>query len=82
MLVVIATFVNTAFWILLLWTGWEGHLSMASGKHTNSLGWPEWVFTVFLPIGAVFLILHTIEYLVDVLRGDADCVKVEEGGND
>ncbi len=81
-LVVIATIVNTVFWVLLLWTGWEKVLSqIASGKHTNSLGWPEWVFTIFLPIGAIFLILHTIEYLVDVLHGDADCVK-EEGGND
>ena len=81
-LVVIATVVNTAFWALLLWTGWEKVLSqMESGKHTSSLGWPEWVFTIFLPIGCIFLILHTIEYLVDVLHGDADCVK-EEGGND
>ena len=81
-LVVITTIVNTVFWVLLLWTGWEKVLSqIASGKHTNSLGWPEWVFTIFLPIGAIFLILHTIEYLVDVRHGDADCVK-EEGGND
>ena len=80
--VTIITVVNTAFWILLLKTGMEKVITqMANGKHTFSLGWPEWVFTIFLPIGCIFLILHTIEYLVDVLHGDADCVK-EEGGND
>ena len=33
-------------------------------------------------IGAVFLILHTIEFLIDVMTNNADCVKTEEGGND
>lgn len=81
--VAITTIVNTAFWVLLLWTGWEKVLSqIASGKKTPSLGWPEWVFTIFLPIGSIFLILHTIEYFLDAMHGDVDCMKSEEGGND
>ena len=80
--VTIITVVNTAFWILLLKTGMEKVITqMANGKHTFSLGWPEWVFSVFLPIGCVFLILHTIEFFIDVMTNNAPCVK-PEGGND
>ena len=68
-MVVIITIFNTAFWIILLKTGADKVLSqMASGKQTPSLLWPEWVFTIFLPIGAVFLILHTIEYCIDFVK--------------
>ena len=81
--VAIITVANTVLWVLLLKTGIDKVLSqMHSGKLTSSLGWPEWMFTIFLPIGAVFLILHTIEFLIDVLTDNADCVKPEEGGND
>ena len=80
--VTIITVVNTAFWILLLKTGMEKVITqMANGKHTFSLGWPEWVFSVFLPIGCVFLILHTIEFFIDGMTNNAPCVK-PEGGND
>ena len=68
-MVVIITVFNTAFWVILLKTGIDKVLNqMASGKQTPSLLWPEWVFTIFLPIGAVFLILHTIEYCIDILK--------------
>ena len=77
--VFIITLANTAFWIILLKTGYEKVLTqMANGKLTSSLGWHEWVFTIFLPIGAVFLILHTIEFFIDTMRGESDCVKIEE----
>ena len=82
--VIIITIANCAFFVLLLKTGVDKVLSqMASHKETFSLRWPEWVFTIFLPIGAVFLLIHTIEFLIDVLRGDAACIKeLDEGGND
>ena len=81
--VTIITVANTVFWVLLLKTGIDKVIAqMGNGKRTFALGWPEWVFTIFLPIGAVFLILHTIEFLIDVLTNNADCVKTEEGGND
>ncbi len=77
--VFIITLANTAFWLILLKTGYDKVLTqMANGKLTSSLGWHEWVFTIFLPIGAVFLILHTIEYFIDVMCGEADCVNLEE----
>ena len=77
--VTIITVANTAFWIILLKTGYEKVLTqMANGKLTSSLGWHEWIFTIFLPIGAVFLILNTIEFFIDTMRGESDCVKIEE----
>ena len=80
--VAIITVANTVLWVLLLKTGIDKVLSqMHSGKLTSSLGWPEWMFTIFLPIGAVFLVLHTIEFCVDVMAGNAPCVR-DEGGND
>lgn len=66
----IITIANLVFWGLLLKTGADKVLSqMASGKRTSILNWPEWVFTIFLPIGAAFLILHTIEYFLDETVG-------------
>lgn len=81
--VAIITLVNTAFWVILLKTGIDKVASqIASGKRTSSLNWPEWVFTIFLPIGAVFLILHTIEFYIDVFGNKAPGISAEEGGND
>lgn len=76
---VIITLANTAFWVLLLHSGYLKVLTQfANGKSTPILRIPEWIFTIFLPIGAVFLILHTIEFLLDVLSGNAACVREEE----
>ena len=67
-MVVIITVVNSSFWLLLLVTGIKKVMTqMSNGKRTPSLMLPEWVFTIFLPIGCVFLLLHTIEYCMDFL---------------
>lgn len=64
----IITVVNTVFYGILLWTGFDKVMTqMASGKQTPSLMLPEWIFTIFLPIGCIFLILHTIEYCMDFM---------------
>lgn len=67
-LVAIGSVINTVFWVVLLKTGIDKVMTqMANGKQTPSLMLPEWVFTIFLPIGCVLLILHTIEYAMDFL---------------
>ena len=64
----IITVINTIFWIFLLNTGWQKVMTqLANGKRTFSLNVPEWMFTVFLPVGCIFLLLHTIEYCMDFL---------------
>lgn len=68
--VVIITIANSAFWLILIKTGIDKVINqMGTGKHTSSLQWPEWVFTIFLPIGAIFLVLHTIEFFIDNVFG-------------
>jgi TRAP-type C4-dicarboxylate transport system permease small subunit len=67
-MVAIITAVNCSFYGILLVTGAKKVMTqMANGKQTPSLMLPEWVFTIFLPIGCVFLLLHTIEYCMDFL---------------
>ena len=36
-----------------------------NGKRTFVLNWPEWIFWSFVPIGAVCMILHFIEFYLD-----------------
>ena len=75
----IITVANCALCGILLKTGIDKVMTqMANGKKTPSLLLPEWMFTIFLPIGAVFLILHTIEYCIDVWTDKAACVQIEE----
>lgn len=75
----IITVANLAFFLLLFKTGLDKVLvQMANGKRTFSLGLPEWMFTIFLPIGCFFLILHSIEYFLDVMTDNAACVKEAE----
>ena len=77
--VAIITVVNISFASILLKTGIDKVLTqMASGKQTPSLLLPEWIFTIFLPIGAVFMILHTIEFCIDVMKGNAACVQIDK----
>ena len=78
----ITTVFSLIFWGILIKTGYDKVLNqIGTGKHTSSLNWPEWVFTIFLPIGAVFLVLHTIEFFVDHVVGHGlDAGK--EDGND
>ena len=78
-LTVIDTVVNLIFYAILIYTGFNKVADQIStGKETFSLGWPEWVFTILLPIGSIFLVLHVIEYLVDVLSNNAACVQPAE----
>ena len=75
----IITIANLAFFLLLFKTGLDKVLvQMANGKRTFSLGLPEWVYTIFLPIGCFFLVLHTIEFFIDVMTDNAACVKDAE----
>lgn len=67
----IITVASLAFWVIIAQTGFDKVLNqISSGKHTSSLNWPEWIFTIFLPIGAIFLMLHTVEFFVDNVIGD------------
>lgn len=56
-------------WILVKYGMSKVITQMNNGSETFSLRWPEWIFTIFLPIGGVCMILHFIEFLLDNLFG-------------
>ena len=73
---VIFTIVNIAFYCVLGWTGWEKAINLfAKGKLTASLLIPEGLFMLAIPIGCVLLILHTVEYMLDILTDRAGCMQ-------
>ncbi len=79
--VCVITGANLIFWCILLVTGMQKVATqIANGKHTSFLVWPEWVFTIFLPIGALFLILHSIEFFLNYIFFRTE--EHEEGGED
>ena len=67
---VIATISNgvcLVFYGIVIKTGFDKVATqIATNKRTSILLWPEWVFMIFLPIGAILLVLHTVEYLMNV----------------
>lgn len=80
---VIIAVANCAFSIVLFNTGVAKVQSQIhTGAQTFSLRWPQWVFTILLPIGAVFLLIHSIEYCIDVLHMKDEDSSTEKGGND
>lgn len=81
--ITIITIFNSAFWCILIKTGWDRVLSqIATGKETFSLRWPEWVFTIFLPIGAVLMLIHTLEFFLDSMCNQTDATALPEGDED
>ena len=48
---------------------------LQNGKRTFVLNWPEWIFWSFVPIGAVCMILHFIEFCLDF------CCKTDSAKN-
>ena len=61
-----STILSVAFTAVLFKYGLDKVITqMQNGKRTFVLNWPEWIFWSFVPIGAVCMILHFIEYCLD-----------------
>ena len=68
--------VSLLFYGIVIKTGFDKVATqIATNKRTSILLWPEWVFMIFLPIGAILLVLHTIEYLMGIYALKEDPVK-------
>ena len=82
----IFTAFNLGFYGILCWSGWKKVIALklfeARPKLTSSLKIPEGLFYLALPLGAVLLILHSVEFLVDVLSEKAACMKTPEKAPD
>ena len=64
--VVLVTVLSVIFTVILFKYGMDKVLTqLANGKRTFVLNWPEWIFWSFVPIGAVCMILHFVEYCID-----------------
>lgn len=75
---ILVTVANSIFYLLILKTGMDKVMTqLANGKRTSILLIPEWIFYLALPIGAILLMIHTIEFLIDVLTENAKCMKEE-----
>lgn len=62
----ISSIICIVFYIVVIKTGFDKIATqMANGKRTPTLLWPEWVFMIFLPIGCILLVLHTVEYCMN-----------------
>ena len=76
----ISSAVCFAFYIIVIKTGFDKVASqMASNKRTSILLWPEWIFMIALPIGAILLILHTFEHLMTVYAMKEEPAKASDG---
>ena len=80
---IIATLSNLVcfvFYGIVIKTGFDKVATqMATNKRTSILLWPEWVFMIFLPIGAILLVLHTLEYLMGIYAMKEEPVKKAVG---
>ena len=78
-LAVIFTVISIAFYCVIVYTGWDKTATLLhQHKLTASLLIPEGYFMAALPLGGILLILHSIEYLIDILTEQAPCMREEE----
>ena len=70
---ILITIFSVLFMGILFYYGMDKVLAqLANQKRTFVLNWPEWIFWSFVPIGSVCMILHFIEFCLDV------CTKKED----
>ena len=69
--VILITVLSIIFSVILFKYGMDMVITqLENGKRTFVLNWPEWIFWSFVPIGAGCMILHLIEYCLDVCFGN------------
>lgn len=75
----IITILSVLFTAILFKYGMDKVLTqLENGKRTFVLNWPEWIFWSFVPIGSGCMVLHFIEYCVDVCTDFKYAKKKEE----
>ena len=68
-----STILSVAFTAVLFKYGLDKVITqMQNGKRTFVLNWPEWIFWSFVPIGAVCMILHFVEFFLDFCQNKND----------
>ena len=77
----ISNVVNVVFYVIVIKTGFNKVATqIATNKRTSILLWPEWIFMLFLPVGAILLLLlHTVEHLMKVYAMKEEPAAVPSG---
>ena len=71
--IILITLFSVAFMGILFYYGMDKVLAqLANQKRTFVLNWPEWIFWSFVPIGAVCMILHFVEFFLDFCQNKND----------
>lgn len=61
-LVLITTILSVIFCVVLVKEGFViMRQEMVTGQLTAALGWPEWIFGSFIPIGGIFLLIRFVQ---------------------
>lgn len=72
-IIIFVTAISIFFSAILFKYGVDKVLTqLANGKRTFVLNIPEWIFWIYVPIGAGCMVLHFLEYCLDM------CMKKEE----
>ncbi|GGJ94846.1 hypothetical protein GCM10007063_16740 [Lentibacillus kapialis] len=70
--IILTLFIGSLITLFFVATGYYGfeivQSQMERGQTTPALGWPQWIFTLSLPIGCVFCIIRSIEVTINDVR--------------
>lgn len=78
-LLLVDTILCVIFTTILFYYGVDKVITqLQNGKRTFVLNWPEWIFWLFIPVGAFCMVLHFVEYFVDNCHNE----NKEEKNND
>lgn len=67
--VLFTTIIAVIFSIVLIYQGFQVVKFEMKMKQTSpALGWPEWIFGTFVPIGGVFLLIRFVEACIKAFR--------------
>ena len=67
---ILITVLSYYFSVILFKYGMDKVITQLETEKNLVLNWPEWIFWSFVPIGAGCMILHLIEYCLDVCFGN------------
>lgn len=68
-LIVFSALMGLILFGVLLWYGIQMVLfQMDMGQKTPSLGWPQWILSMALPLGALLCVIRTIQVCVEELK--------------
>src|SRR5699024_790695 len=70
--IILTLFIGSIITLFFFATGYYGfeivQSQMQRGQTTPALGWPQWIFTLGLPVGCVFCVYRTVEVTINDVR--------------